>query len=152
MILAYARFKHPIFGFFVTVLVGVLLALAIKIVVFDPNWRVKPVCFNARLDVFVLEGYQTQVFRDAIANPAFGHFMDHGFRLNDDGVYISLLDYDINDLLNHTTKSIGQIERTEMNALVSIDNYIALKKARGEFPPRPSSNVDCELVAAIAIK
>ncbi len=79
--------------------------------------------------------------------------MEHGYRVDRKGVYVSLLDLDVDLFLNHTTKVLQYLEEVEMNKLVANRNYIEVKKSRGQFPPRPSDrgDIDCELVAAVAI-
>jgi hypothetical protein len=128
-------------------------ALAIKIVVFDPNWRFTPACIHRSGAVFFLQGFQTELFRDAVASGSLNHMMEHGYRVDRQGVYISVLDGEFDYFLNHTTKVIQYLEQVKMNALVKNPHYIALKKLRGQFPPRPSDHgdINCDLVAAVAI-
>lgn len=141
--------------FAVPIGLGVVLsrALAIKVVVFNPNWPFKPACIGSSGGVYILEGFQTELFRDEVASRALNHMMEHGYRVDRKGVYVSLLDLDVDLFLNHTTKVLQYLEEVEMNKLVANRNYIEVKKSRGQFPPRPSDrgDIDCELVAAVAI-
>lgn len=129
------------------------VTLAVKIVVFDPNWTFTPACIHRSGGVFYLKGYQTELFREAIASAPLAHMMEHGYRVDRQRVYISILDGEIDLSLNHTTKTIQYLEQVEMNALVKNPHYIEIKKSRGQFPPRPSErdDINCDLVAAIAI-
>lgn len=127
-------------------------ALLTKMAVFDPNWPVKPYCLGGN-KFRALEGPQTSLFRERLASTML-YAAERGYRADSEYVYVSLLDRDWHEVFTYTMKIVRTLEETDMNSLVQIENYIEVKKSRGQFPPRPTDGgeIDCELIAAIAIR
>jgi hypothetical protein len=116
------------------------LALAIKILVFDPNVRVQPLCWDGSHELVELDGPQTSLYRDYYSR---GRGLFNSRVDADRYYYVSLIDRWVyeDDLWNSTTHVVAYL----------VQNF----PSHMTLPPYDTDNgrviVTCELARAVAI-